>query len=49
MQRWSLAAWRGLVRVLPAAVLRALDAWARRDAQRRAQQRRAAALSKRDT
>ncbi len=47
MQRLSLAVWRGLVRVLPAVVLRHLDAWAQRDAQRRARQRRQAALAKR--
>ncbi len=47
MQAWSLAAMRGLIRVMPAGCIRLLDAWARREARRRAERRRAAALARR--
>ncbi len=36
----SMAALRGLIRILPPIALRQLDAWALREAQRRAQRRR---------
>ncbi len=36
----SVAALRGLIRILPTFALRHLDAWALRAAQRRAQRRR---------
>lgn len=47
MQGWSLAVLRGLIRVLPAPALRWLNAWALREAQRRAQRRRRSALVRR--